>query len=467
MQSRQNIAVVGSGIAGLSAAWLLAKGHDVTLFEQDGRLGGHSNTVDAPTHRSWNANTPADMTPVDTGFIVYNTQSYPNLIALFNHLDVPTARSDMSFGVSLDHGAYEYSGTGLQGIFGQPANLLRLSHWRMLLDIRRFFADAHRLLAVDPDNVQIEMQSLGDFLAANGYGAAFVERHILPMAAAIWSAPPARTLAFPAAAFIRFFANHGLLQVRDRPEWRTVQGGSRAYVARLRADFPGRVRTATPVTCVKRLSHGLLLTAGQLRPQAFDACVLATHADQALALLADADRREAALLGAFHYQDNRAVLHTDASLMPRRRRAWSSWNYLAAGGKRAAAEAPCVTYWMNRLQPLGAARDLFVTLNSPDAIEPAHIIATFDYAHPVFDAAAMAAQRALWSLQGQRRTWFCGSYFGYGFHEDALQAGLAVAEQLGDLRRPWTVANESGRIHLRDAGNGSLRAGTPSVGAAA
>jgi uncharacterized protein len=458
MTSRRKIAVVGSGIAGLSAAWLLAKAHDVTLFEQDGRPGGHSNTVDAPA----GPHDQAGAVAVDTGFIVYNVESYPNLIALFDHLGVPTARSNMSFAVSLDDGAYEYSGTGLLGIFGQPANLLRPGHWGMLWDVRRFFADARKLLAADPGDGPGAMPSLGDYLAANGYGAAFIERHILPMAAAIWSAPPARTLAFPAAAFVRFFANHGLLQVRNRPEWRTVTGGSRAYVARLLEDFPGRVRTATPVTRVTRLTHGVTLTSGRGQTETFDACVLATHADQALALLSDADRREERLLGAFGYQDNRAVLHTDPKMMPRRRRVWSSWNYRATGGARVFASAPCITYWMNRLQPLGAVQDLFVTLNPPlnptPAIDPAHVIAAFDYAHPVFDAAAMTAQRELWSLQGLRRTWFCGSYFGSGFHEDALQAGLAVAEHIGGVRRPWSVAAESGRIHLGVAGKPSIPA---------
>jgi uncharacterized protein len=439
MESRSNFAVIGSGIAGLSAAWLLSKRHHVTLFEQEERTGGHSNTVVAATR--------AGPMPVDTGFIVYNTQSYPNLIALFEHLGVPTARSGMSFAVSLDDGRYEYSGTGYQGLFGQRGNLVKPSHWRMLFDIRRFFADAPRLLNAD---IQ-QGQSLGDFLSAGGYGEPFIQRHILPMAAAIWSAPPNEILAFPATSFVRFFANHGLLQVRDRPEWRTVAGGSREYIDRLLTDFSGHVAIGKRAVLVRRGPRDVAITFAGGETETYAGCVIAAHADQALGMLADPDPLERSLLSTFRYQTNRAVLHTDASAMPRRRAVWSSWNYL--GSDKAVALAPlspgpCVTYWMNRLQPLGDAEDLFVTLNPDRPIVPDRQIAAFDYAHPVFDAAAMMAQRSLWALQGRRRTWFCGSYFGYGFHEDALQAGLAAAEHAGGGRRPWTVADESGRIHL-------------------
>ncbi|MEZ5922906.1 MAG: FAD-dependent oxidoreductase [Hyphomicrobiaceae bacterium] len=430
----RRIAVVGSGIAGLSAAWLLSKRHEVTLIEAEPRAGGHSNTVDAPVD--------GGVVPVDTGFIVYNTASYPNLIAMFAHLGVPTAPTDMSFAASLDGGAYEYAGSSLATLFGQPSNLFRPSHWRMLIDTMRFFRDARNL---DLENCDPDL-TLGAYLTRSGHGEFFVARHILPMAAAIWSTPSRDVLQFPAAAFVRFFSNHGLLQVAHRPQWRTVVGGSREYVRRLLADFAGEVVLGDHIRSIRRSPGRVTLASGR-GERRFDACVIATHADDALSLLDDPTAAESRLLGALQYARNRAVLHTDARFMPRRRRLWSSWNYLGAGSGRDTTLA--VTYWMNKLQPLGTnAPELFVTLNPPGEIDAARCIAAFDYAHPMFDAHAMYAQRQLWSLQGVRNTWFCGSYFGYGFHEDGLQSGLAVAEDIGGVRRPWEVAVESGRIHL-------------------
>lgn len=433
------IAVIGSGISGLSAAWLLSQKHDVTVFEKDQRLGGHSNTVEVALPES-------PPVPVDTGFIVYNTASYPNLVAMFDHLDVPTTNTRMTFAVSMNNGSYEYSGTGLSGLFGQRSNLLRPGHYKMIADVFRFYREARQLLEAD-DATDI---ALGAFLRQKGFSDAFVDRHILPMAAAIWSTPSQQILDFPAAAFARFFDNHGLLQV-DQPVWRTVVGGSREYVKRLRQAVRGSVHIGRGVTSLKRFDGGVTVESDR-GAEAFDACVVAAHADDALGLLADADEQERNLLGSFSYVPNHAVLHSDARLMPHRRRLWSSWNYLSNEG--ADDDALSVTYWMNKLQPLKTSTDLFVTLNPGQPIADSMVIDEFHYAHPLFNQAAMRAQRDLWQLQGRRNTWFCGSYFGYGFHEDGLQSGLAVAEQLGGVRRPWSVANESGRIHVQQSPHG-------------
>lgn len=421
-----DIAVVGSGISGLSAAWLLSKRHRVTLFEASDRLGGHSNTVMAAG------------VPVDTGFIVFNQSTYPNLTALLHHLDVPTRETIMSFAVSLDHGRLEYSGD-LRGLFAQRRNLVSPRFWSMLRDLVRFYKAAPRDL---PDMGQ---QGLGAYLDGLGCGPAFRDDHLYPMAAAIWSTPVKDIPHHPAAAFIRFFENHGLLQFRERPVWRTVVGGSREYVQRISAAFAESVRLSSPVKQVRRLADGVELDAGR-GWERFDHVVIAAHADQALAMLADPDDSERALLGAFPYRRNEAVLHSDPALMPRRRKVWSAWNYAAE--RSSEHHQLSVTYWMNRLQHLPAETDLFVTLNPLIEPDPALVHRREFYDHPVFDAAAGLAQPHLWSLQGRRRTWFCGAWFGAGFHEDGVQAGLAVAEQLGGLRRPWQVENESGRIHV-------------------
>lgn len=434
MVSPLNVAVIGSGISGLSAAWLLSQKHNVTIFEKEDRLGGHSNTVDVVE-----ADKP--VVPVDTGFIVYNTGSYPNLVAMFEHLNVPTTNTRMTFAVSMDNGSYEYSGTGLTGLFGQPGNLVRPSHFKMISDVFRFYREARRML----DSGNAPDISLGNFLRTKGFSSAFVDRHILPMAAAIWSTPSQQVLDFPAAAFARFFDNHGLLQV-DQPIWRTVSGGSREYVKRLKDATTGQFETGKQVRALERFDSGVHVvhSAGK---DTFDACVVAAHADDALELLADADGDEQRLLGAFQYVPNHAILHRDPRQMPQRRRLWSSWNYLSDSGD--SDDALSVTYWMNKLQPLATDEDLFVTLNPAKPIADDKVIAEFKYAHPLFNRSAMAAQRDLWNLQGRRKTWFCGSYFGYGFHEDGLQSGLAVAEQLGGVRRPWNVENDSGRIHIK------------------
>ncbi|MBV8501931.1 MAG: FAD-dependent oxidoreductase [Paucibacter sp.] len=438
--SRMRIAVVGSGIAGLSCAWMLAERHKVTVFEGDHRVGGHSNTVEVPDGNA--------SLPVDTGFIVYNEPAYPNLSALFRHLEVPTLASDMSFAVSLDRGGLEYAGTDLRGLFAQKRNLIRPRFWSMLRELMRFNREAPRDAATAGD------QALDAYLDAHGYGRALRDDHLYPMAAAIWSAPAAEVGRYPFASFVRFCENHGLLQVNNRPVWRTVDGGSRQYVERLRRRISARLQLEQAVLEVRR-EHDESGQWVRLRlregwwPARFDAVVLATHANHSLAMLAEPTLAERRLLGAFSYTRNLAVLHSDTALMPQRRAVWSSWNYLA---ERGSGRPPTVSYWMNRLQPHlprgPGARPLIVTLNPPEPPRPEHLIRTELYEHPLFDAAAMRAQRELWSIQGTRGVWYCGAYFGAGFHEDGLQAGLAVAEQLGGVRRPWRVKNESGRIHV-------------------
>jgi predicted NAD/FAD-binding protein len=430
---RLKIAIVGTGISGLSAAWLLSKHHSVTVYERADRLGGHANTI--------SASLGCRDIPVDTGFMVFNRSTYPNLTALFNHLEVPTETSDMSFAASLDDGAIEYSGSGLRGLFGQKINLVRPQFWSMLVDLLRFYRQASR----DAYTLRDETQSLGDYLAKGDYGNAFLNLHILPMASAIWSASPAEILAYPAASFIRFHANHGLLKLRGRPVWETVKGGSRIYIERLMRGFAGSIRLNARIVRVQRVAAGAAVTDSEGHREYYDHIVMATHANDALAALTDASSDERELLGAFRYSRNLAVLHTDAHFMPKRRAVWASWNFIGSG---AAQDGCCVTYWMNRLQNLQTETEVFVTLNPPSLPRSATLLHVETYAHPLFDAKAIAAQTKLWQLQGARNTWFCGAYFGAGFHEDGLQAGLAVAEQLGGVRRPWTVENESARIVL-------------------
>lgn len=434
-----NIAVVGSGVSGLSAAWLLSQSHNVTLFEKEGRLGGHCNTVDIQLDGPRGPRT----IPVDTGFIVYNERTYPNLTALFSHLGIATEPSNMSFAASVNNGGFEYSGSGLKGLLAQKRNLLRPRFWTMVLDIVRFYrecvADSTR-----PENSNL---TLGHYLKKNAYSESFLADHIYPMASSIWSATFEEIQGYPLTAFVRFFSNHGLLETKAgrRPPWRTVTGGSRSYVNEIAAATEGTILLGTGVQEISRSPHEVSIRTTDGQTRTFDHVVIAAHSNQALHMFNDASDAEQALLGAIRYEKNKAFLHTDASLMPRRRRAWASWNYIATGADDN-TRAVCLTYWMNLLQNIDPDYPVFVTLNPGREPDPAKVAETFDYEHPIFDQAALNAQQDLWGLQGVNRTWYCGAYFGYGFHEDGLQSGLAVAELLGGVRRPWTVEQESGRI---------------------
>jgi len=437
---RKRIAVIGTGVSGMAAAWLLNQRHDITVYEKDAKIGGHCNTVDITVGQGRDQR----VIPVDTGFIVYNEATYPNLTAMFAHLGVPTELSDMSFSASVDNGRFEYSGTNLLSMVAQKRNLVRPRFWSMVRDILRFYGEAVAD-AARPENANI---TLGDYLVMRGYGDAFLRDHLLPMGACIWSASLKDMRAYPLPSFVRFFKNHGLLETssKKRPQWRTVTGGSRAYAARLTAPFAERIRVNSPVQSVRRTPTGVEVKTAH-GADIFDDVVFGTHSDQALSLLQDATPEERRCLGAIRYEHNRAVLHSDATLMPKRTRAWSSWNYVAAS-ENVDDRQVCLTYWMNLLQNIDRRFPVFVTLNPHRAPKAGTEYAAFDYEHPVFDRLALEAQQNLWGLQGVNRAWFCGAYFGHGFHEDGLQAGLAVGEALGKIRRPWSVKDESGRIFL-------------------
>ncbi|MBM85972.1 MAG: NAD/FAD-binding protein [Rhodospirillaceae bacterium] len=439
------IAVIGSGIAGLGAAWLLAKEHEVTLYERDVRLGGHSNTIDIQYgDRSF---------PIDTGFIVYNSANYPNLIRLFNHIGVSTDGTNMSFSVSALGGDLEYEGS-LLGAVAQPINLLKPWYLGMWRDTIRFYKTAPASLE-NPDDANL---TLGTYLDRQGYGDAFRMHHILPMAAAIWSCPIDTMLAFPLRSFVRFFINHGLFSLTSRPQWRTVTGGSRVYVKKLADRLGNRVRLDEPICSVRRLEGGVLVKEKCGKHTLYDQVIIGAHGDQTIAMLEDPSDQELKLLSAFRYQKNIAVLHRDPHLMPRRRHVWASWNYLSNGDQNQ-KERVSLTYWMNKLQNIDRRYPVFVTMNPLTEPDPALTFATFNYEHPIFDSRALDAQELLPAIQGTNRTWYCGSYCGYGFHEDGLKSAIAVARGLG-AEIPWlcnvTPANELSSCrtgHINDAPN--------------
>lgn len=421
-RTNMKIAVVGSGIAGLSAAWMLARQHRITVFEANAYAGGHSNAVDV---------TLDGLTyPVDTGFLVFNEKTYPNLLQLFALLGVETANTDMGFSVRLPDIGLEWAGSNLGSLFAQKRNLLRPAFWRMIADILRFNKEAPALLL----KARAEKLTLGQLLQAGHYSTAFRDWYLLPMGAAIWSTPPAGMEDFPAESFLQFCLNHGLLQINNRPQWLTVKGSSRQYVKKLCAGI-GDVRLNTPVIEVTRCPEGVLVTC-ETGSELFDAVIMATHSDQSLALLADASASEQQVLSAIRYGANKAYLHTDQGVMPQQRSAWSAWNYYTAASPDRHRPV-AVTYWLNKLQPLPFSTPLFVTLNPPEPLQADRIIAEFDYAHPQLDEAAYQAQRRLASIQGQDRVFFCGAWAGYGFHEDGLKAGIRVA-QLLQASIPWS-----------------------------
>lgn len=420
--TKERIAVVGSGVSGLTTAWLLSRRYQVTLFEAGDYLGGHTNTVDV---------TLEGVTyPVDTGFLVFNERTYPNLIALFDLLGVDSVETEMSFAVSLETPDLEWAGSTLATIFGQKRNLLRREFWSMLSDILRFNRSSAGWLATHPDT----QRTLRDFLIKGRYSDAFANWYLLPMAAAIWSCPTAQMLDMPLASFVRFCQNHGLLQIANRPTWRTVTGGGREYVRRIASTLRD-VRLACPVHSVARDAQGLRVTHAN-GVERFEQVVLACHSDQAKSLLGfSATDLQRVLLSAIRYQPNRAVLHTDDALLPRDKKLWSAWNYFA--GKGEPGQQPVgVSYLINKLQPLPFSTPVVVTLNPAREPDPSKVIAEFDYAHPVFDRAAIDAQQRLEEVQGVGGIWFAGAWCGYGFHEDGVKSALRVANSLGVLA-PW------------------------------
>lgn len=414
------IAVVGGGIAGLGAAWALQSRHQVTLYEAADWLGGHAHTVDVDT--------PDGTVAVDTGFLVYNERTYPHLTQLFELLEVATKPSEMSFSFALDD-RLEYAGSGL-GLFAQTRNLGRRQHWQMARDILRFRRVGPDMLAV-ADN-----RPLGVVLDRFGFSSGFQNDYLLPMGAAIWSARIRDIRQFPATTFLQFFANHGLISITGRPQWRTVDGGSRRYVDKLVAPFRDRIRLGQAVAGVHRHFDGVMVRTEGGQAEEYDQIVFATHSDQTLAVLGStATPMERKTLGSLPYEPNRAILHRDPSLMPKRRRVWSSWNYATSTTGRDHRKAS-VTYWLNRLQSLPTTEQLFVTLN-PLREPQAHLVVDeYLYAHPQFPIDAEATQRQINLMQGANNTWFAGAYLGYGFHEDGLQSGLNVAAALG-APAPW------------------------------
>lgn len=409
------IAIVGGGISGLTTAHLLCGDHEITLFEAGDYPGGHTNTLDV-THDGTSY-------AVDTGFIVFNERTYPNFIKLLDRLGVGSQPSVMSFSAVCETTGLQYRASNLDSFFAQRRNLFSLPFWRMLLEIFRFNRSSAELYGSSDLSL-----TLGDYLKTRGYSPLFIEKFLIPMGAAVWSADPAHFLAFPAAAFVRFFTNHGMLNVLDQPTWRVVAGGSRQYVAPLIQPYRDRIRLSTPVERVQRYSNRVVVTPRGGEPEEFDHLVLACHSDQALAMLADPSEAEQELLEAIPYQKNDTVLHTDSRLLPSIPKARASWNCLLPRRQQGSV---VLTYWMNLLQTISAPVEFCVTLNSPEAIAPDAVIRRLVYHHPVYSSAAFAAQKRRDEISGVNRTSYCGAYWGWGFHEDGVNSALAVCRQFG------------------------------------
>ncbi len=433
------VAVIGAGISGLSAAYGLHQGGaNVTLFESGDRLGGHANTVDAQLSGGQSIS-------VDTGFIVYNELNYPNLVGLFEEIGVETAPSDMSFAASFNNGQFEYSGSGAAGLLARRRNVTSPIFWSMMTDLIRFYRTAPQLF----EHAAAKDMTLGAFMKAHRFGPAFTQYHLLPMAAAIWSSPMMAMEDYPVETFLRFFCNHGLLSLGDRPPWRTVKNGSRNYVSKIAQHIGTDIRLNSQIKTIQRCNRGVNIVYADGSSERFDACILATAAPQALDLIADPTVAEQAVLGAFSTHANEVVLHQDRNFMPRRKRAWASWNYIARNGATIAQQPgamPCLTYWMNNLQPLPTDQDVFVTLNPDQPLDDSKVLGRFSYNHPAFDRAAITAQTHMPAIQGKDGLWFAGAWMGYGFHEDGAESGFAVAEALTSWRRPWSFDSAKARI---------------------
>lgn len=426
---KQRVGVIGAGVAGLTAAWLLRDRYEVTLLERNGYIGGHTHTLEVAS--------PSGSIPVDTGFIVYNESNYPLLTRLFDWLGVATQPTEMSFSASIDNGRIEYAGTNLQTLFARRGNLIDPGFLRMLRDIVDFNKRAYRLLQ-EPSDL-----TLGEFLERHGYSRELRDHYLLPMAAAIWSCPVQTMLSYPMRSFSRFLANHGLLSLRNRPQWRTVKGGSYLYVKAMLRQLDCRVVRNAPARHVERGNDNRWRVVTESDSiEGFDHLVLACHADEASAMLPPEMRRECDALQAFEYQENHVVLHSDRRLMPKLDRVWSSWNYLACENPTG-QQGVCVTYWMNRLQRLDVDTPYFVTLNPQQEPLADKVHARMVYHHPVYDNTAFRFQSGLEGLQGRNKLWFCGAYLGYGFHEDALRSAVRVADHLGVLP-PWV--SQDGRL---------------------